>query len=145
MNWGTKIAILYLSFVTLIVVLVVRCFGHKSELEYKDYYAREIRFQQQLDASSNADKLPVPIDISATERSVTLSLPVSLITQGIHGTITFSRPSDASLDREFVLHPGANGVQVLNTSELRHGIYKVMIAFNAGGTEYFKQEVVNLK
>ena len=46
MSWGIKITILYLGFVALILTLVFTCFGHKSELEYKDYYVRELKFQE---------------------------------------------------------------------------------------------------
>jgi hypothetical protein len=57
MSWGIKITLLYLAFVALILTLVFTCFGHKTELEYKDYYARELRFQDQIDAATNAANL----------------------------------------------------------------------------------------
>ena len=50
MSWGIRITIMYLGFVGLILTLVFTCFGHKVELESKDYYARELRFQDQINA-----------------------------------------------------------------------------------------------
>ncbi len=53
MNFGSKITVLYLSFVGLILTLVFMCFGQKVELVSKDYYAQELKFQDKIDAINN--------------------------------------------------------------------------------------------
>ena len=51
-NFGVKVVIFYLAFVTLILTLVFKCINNKSELVTKDYYAKELAFQNRLDASA---------------------------------------------------------------------------------------------
>ena len=62
MNWGIRIAILYLGFMALILTLVFTCMNNGSELESRDYYARELKYQAQIDATSNANALEHPLD-----------------------------------------------------------------------------------
>ena len=58
MSWGTRIAIVYISFVVMIVTLIILCTGENIDLEYKDYYARELKYQDKLEAITNERSLP---------------------------------------------------------------------------------------
>ena len=145
LNWGKKILILYLGFVGIIVTLVVICFQNKTELEYTDYYSRELKFQNQIDANNNALSLKEPIEYKINEGSVTIIIPKELNTEGLKGTIHFLRPSDASMDKTFLLDPNDGGIQVIAKQELSAGVYKMRIAFNSNSTEYYKEAVIRLK
>src|SRR5690349_21386396 len=99
MSWAIKITTLYLGFVAIILTLVFTCFRHKTELEFKDYYARELKFQDQIDARANADQLQVAIGYVVRDRSVEIILPKEILAPGMTGTVEFMRPSDASKDK----------------------------------------------
>jgi hypothetical protein len=142
MSWSTKILVLYLGFVALILTLVFTCFGHKTELEYKDYYAREINFQQQLNAQQNAADLPVPITYTLQRGNITLSFPPELLT-GISGAIKLLRPSDASKDVNVTVHPDEAGHQVI--TGLQKGVYKMRVRVEQNGNRYFKEAVLNIR
>ena len=144
MNWGTRITILYLGFVALILTLVFTCFGQKSELESKDYFAKEIQFQKQIDATENANALATPIEHMVEGKKVTIKIPTELLAQNIHGTIEFVRPSDASLDKNISLMPDTKGEQIIN-GNFTKGVYKMKISFNAGNKAYFKENVVKFE
>src|SRR5262245_50808441 len=124
MSWSTKILTLYLGFVALILTLVFTCFGHKTELEYKDYYARELSFQEQLDAQANAGNLKEPIGYELDAGKVFLSFPEEILS-GLTGNIEFMRPSDASKDILIAARPDAAGNQVVDG--LSKGVYKMRI------------------
>lgn len=85
MNWGAKITVLYLAFVAMILVLMFTCFGHPTELEYKDYYAREIKYQDQIDASTNANNLTAPIEYELQKSTIQISVPNELLGAGSTG------------------------------------------------------------
>ncbi len=144
MSWGIKITTLYLGFVAIILTLVFICFGHKTELEYKDYYAKELKFQDQIEARTNADNLQIPIEYMLFEQSVKITLPKEILTQGAKGTIEFLRPSDASMDKTIALHTDENGVQTIEAGFIK-GIYKMHIALKSGNKNYFKEAVINFK
>jgi hypothetical protein len=145
MGWGTRIAILYLSFVALIVGLAFVCFGEKVDLEYPDYYAKELAFQGQLDATNNTNALAVNIKHVVKDKSVELSLPKELLSADFKGTAKFFRPSDSSLDRIIILKPSAEGKQVLTDAGLIKGVYKLQLSFFSNGKNYYKEDVINFR
>ena len=144
MSWGIKIAILYLGFVGLIVALAATCFGQNVELESKDYYAKELKFQDQINASTNANALNVPIDYVIRERSVQILLPKEVLSDKISGQIQFIRPSDASKDKTVTLAPDSDGIQMIDPGFIK-GLYKMQISFNSLGKNYYKEAVIQFK
>ncbi len=145
LNWGKKILILYLGFVGIIVTLVTICFQNKTELEYKDYYARELKFQDQIDANNNALALSAPIEYAVEQSSVLISIPKEINTKDLEGTIHFLRPSDASMDKTFVLDPDDSGSQLIKKGQLSSGVYKMRIACKSNSIEYFKEAIIKIK
>lgn len=143
MNWGTRIAILYLGFVALILTLAFTCFGQNVELESKDYYAKELKFQDQLDATANANQLAGAISYSVINRSVQMNLPKKILTTDFKGSVNFFRPSDSSKDKIIVLKNLET--QVLTDPGLIKGIYKMQVSFVSNGQPYYKEAIITLQ
>lgn len=143
MSWGKKILILYLGFVSLILTLVFTCFGHKTELEYSDYYARELRFQDQINARQNAADLDVPISHEVRGHVLTVSIPPSLLTHDLSGEIELLRPSDARSDITNKLSPAANGLQQVEVP--LKGAYRLRVRLQSAGTEYFHEGIIRIR
>lgn len=144
MGWGKKITVLYLSFVALIVTLVVLCFGQKVELETKDYYAQEIKFQDKIDAISNEKNLASTITHQLQGPQIILNADSSIVSKDFVGTINFYRPSDSSKDMNLKMN-FTNNQQIINTSTLIHGVYKMQLSWLSNGTKYFKEDVIFIK
>jgi hypothetical protein len=142
MNWGTKITILYLAFVALIMALVITCFGQKSELESKDYFAKELIFQKQIDATNNANLLAQPIEHLVKGKTVSIKIPVELLSSDFRGTVDFIRPSDATKDKSLALIPNKKGELIVNEPSFIKGVYKMKISLTSKGREYFEESVV---
>jgi hypothetical protein len=142
MSWSTKITILYLGFVGIILTLVIICFGHKTELESKDYYVKEIKFQEQIDAATNSDQLANPITYKVMDRAVRIVLPKEVMSLGMNGTIFFLRPSDSSKDKNIPLATDEDGIQMIDPGFVK-GVYKMQISFKSMGKDYFKEAVIN--
>lgn len=145
MGWGTRIAILYLSFVALIIGLAFVCFGEKVDLVSPDYYAKEIAFEGQLEATNNTNALAVSIEHTIKDKSVELTFPKELISADFKGSAKFFRPSDSSLDRIIELNPSAEGKQLLSDKGLIKGVYKLQLSFFSNGKNYYKEDVINFK
>lgn len=141
MNWGLRITLLYLGFVALILTLVITCYGNTPELESKDYYARELAFQKQIDAAENLNRLSQPLTYTLLDRAVQIVLPAELLASHPQGQISFVRPSDASKDKTVALQVDAQGVQTIDPGFLK-GIYKMQISFSAGEKQYYKEAVI---
>jgi len=144
MSWSKKILFLYLGFVGLILTLVFTCFGHKTELEYKDYYAKELHFQDQINAERNSNNLSVPIKYQVTGRSVEIIYPAELL-RGISGTIHLLRPSDSSKDMYLPVEPGKEGHQMVMGEKLERGHYKLRINVTSAGLNYYKEASIEFE
>lgn len=141
MNFGGRIAVLYLSFVALIVTLVVMSFKQKVDLVSEDYYAQEIKFQDKIDAINNEKALEGSIHHSMNGNEITLMADSSILSNDFEGTIHFFRPSDSSKDFQLKLN-FANKTQVINSKQLIHGAYKLQLSWTSNHKKYFKEEVI---
>lgn len=144
MNWGLRIAVLYVGFMALILTLVFTCFGQKTELESKDYYSKELNFQRQIDATNNTAHLSKPIEHRINGRTVEIGFPSELLAKDFNGTVNFIRPSDSSKDKLFKLVPNAEGKQILKDASFIKGVYKMQLSFISNGKSYFEEDIVYL-
>jgi hypothetical protein len=115
------------------------------ELESKDYYAKELAFQGQLDATNNANALDVSIEHKVKDMSVEISFPKEVQNTDFKGSAKLYRPSDSSLDRDFNLKPDAAGKCVLSSEAFVKGVYKLQVTFFSNGKNYYKEDVINFK
>ncbi len=143
MNFGGKIVILYLSFVTLIVTLVVMCFKQDVELVSTDYYDQEIKFQDKINASNNEKQLENSIQHIVYKNEIILRVDSALLTKDFTGTITFFRPSDSKMDKAYKME-FKNNEQKINSKALSHGIYKLQLSWESNKKQYFKEDVISI-
>ena len=141
MNFGGKIVILYLSFVTLILTLVFNCYSMDVDLVSSDYYAQEINFQQKINATNNEKDLKSSITHSLNNTSITLNIDSALMSKDFNGTINFFRPSDSKKDVQLKMN-FVNNEQVIDTKQLVHGAYKMQLSWTSNQKNYFKEEVI---
>ena len=144
MNFGHKIVILYLSFVSLIVTLVTLCYKQDVELVSSDYYAQEIQFQEKIDASNNAKNSIYNINHLVSNNEVILTVDSALLSKDFKGTITFFRPSDSKMDVSYEMNFN-NRQQIIETKSLIKGLYKLQLNWVSNQTPYFKEEVIFIK
>lgn len=144
MSWGIKITVLYLGFVAIILTLVFTCFRHKTELESKDYYAKELKFQDQIDASLNSNALTQPISYNIMDRSIQIVLPKEIVSEQLSGTIYFMRPSDSTKDKTIALNTDEEGIQMIDPGFVK-GVYKMQISLKSGDKNYFKEAIITFQ
>ncbi|MES2566871.1 MAG: FixH family protein [Bacteroidota bacterium] len=141
MNFGNKITILYLSFVSLIITLVTLCYKQDVELVSADYYAEEIQFQDKIDATSNAKKSESSIHHLVTENEIIFTVDSAMQSKDLKGTITLFRPSDSKMDMSYLME-FRNNQQIIESKTLTRGIYKLQLSWVSNKIPYFKEEVI---
>ena len=141
-SWGTKIAILYISFVLLIGVLVFKSMNQKVDLVSADYYDQELKFQDKINAQSNANALSQSIQHQVNRNSILLSFPEEMTKNNFSGEILFFRPSDSAKDFKVKLKADATNKQTITSSLFEHGMYKMQISWHSGEKDYFKEETI---
>jgi hypothetical protein len=143
--WPIVIIGYFSIFIPCMVGYVVYVTVHqKMELVRGDYYDDEIRYQKQLDRIDRTEKLEAPAVIAydAARRSITIELPSVQAPAGTTGNIRLYRPSDESLDQDIKLALGDDGVQRLDATALRTGLWKVRVYWTVGGKDFYVGKTV---
>lgn len=137
MSWGIRIAILYASFVGMIIFLVFRTAHENIDLVTEDYYQQELEFQNRIDQREASSRLGADPVVNITADSVEIIFPDSVARQGIAGRALFYRASDASRDVVLELQTGITGVQRVARSQFATGSYQLKLTWMSGGHPYY--------
>lgn len=143
--WPVAIIGFFAVFIVWIAGFIVFSTFHRVDLVSPDYYAQELRHQEQIDRRERAQALPdrVRITYDAARQNLTLTLPIEHALLQPVGVIHFYRPSAAGLDQKRPLDVGSDGRQVLDARQLDPGLWRVRVQWTVEGRDYFaEQEVV---
>jgi len=143
LNWGAKIAVLYIGFVILIVTLVTMSMKQDFQLVSKDYYEREIKYQDVIDAGRNQASLSSPVTFLADEEAVVITLPEEFSGKAVKGNVEFYAAANAKWDASFDLRLIGNTLAIPRM-DLHHTSYKVKISWEAEGRKYYQETMLNL-
>ena len=141
MNWGYKILLLFSGFVIMILFMVFLAYRQDVPLVAEDYYRMELKYQEEIDMLKNARSLndPVVIGISPEQNILVIRYPESQ-SGPIAGTIRLMRPSDPSLDTEFLVKTGENHLQEIHIGSLKKGFWKIKIFWMNGGDKFLEEK-----
>lgn len=141
-NWGTKIAVLYISFVAMIGFMVTLCLKQNVELVTEDYYERELAFQDKINEMNNANALPESVSHLILPEGVQIKLPTLFKNKKVNGEILFFRPADKSKDYSTPIQLNSAAEQVIDAKHLSKGMYKMKISWSANDISYFTEEII---
>lgn len=143
MSWSYKILFLYLSFVGLIMTMVVTAMRQKDIfLVEKEYYKEEINYQTKLDQMKAGAALSSPLHISNKGRAIHINYPQEAWPSS--GTVWLFRPANANEDIKVEAKANEAGQQVIDGLQLKSGLYRVKVSWQAGGRQLFSEETVVL-
>jgi hypothetical protein len=136
--WPIALTILIVgafAFATFIAVTMIR---QKVELVAPDYYAQDLQHEERMAREQRARALTNPLRVNwqAEPAAVVVTYPAP----GVTGTIKLYRPSDLTLDRNLTIQPDADTRQVIPADTLASGPWKVQVAWQLDGVEYYQTE-----
>lgn len=143
-NWGARIAILYMGFVALIVTLVYRSMHEDFDLVTKDYYGEEIRYQEVIDAGKNQATLSAPVHFAQNGKEVTLSFPQEFKGKEMKGTAQFYSAVNAQWDETFELNIHDAEVAV-SVADMQPATYTVKLKWEDNNTFYYQETTLKLQ
>ncbi|MBP2831482.1 FixH family protein [Aquimarina sp. U1-2] len=100
-NWGTSIVLVFIGFISFVMYFVVKMNMHdkyQHDLVTKEYYKKELNFQQEMNAEKNARALKHKVAIQKLPQGILVTFPEDKDYVTISGTIYMYRPSDQQLD-----------------------------------------------
>lgn len=140
MNWGYKIILVFVIFATGILTLVIKSMRTRVDMVTGDYYAEELKYQQNIDAQKNAHRLTGPVTVAQTGDSIEIIFPQECIGRELNGEITFYRPSDSRRDFTVPAQPDAQGKVLVSRARLDRGNYRIKVQWESEGIPYFLEK-----
>ena len=139
MNWGHKILIVYLVFVVGIVFMVFKSSNQKIDLVTTDYYAKELKYQERIDAVQRTKGLSSPVQFKVTNKQISIQFPGELRAEVIKGTVLIYCPADErkDLQKDFTTK---NGTVILDLPAQNTGSHELQINWGAGGKAYYFED-----
>jgi len=144
-NWGTGIVIVMAGFISFILYFVITMSTDKKyshDLVTEDYYAKEIVYQNEIDAETNTNNLVEKILSKKVDNGWQITFPKQLDISKVKGTMFLYRPSNQKLDFDFPLVLSSSNL-LISDKRLVGGRWNITINWMYEGTPYmYKEEIV---
>ena len=145
MSWGTRIVILIALFFVLMAVMVYISFNQRVDLVTKNYYEKELQFQNDIDKKQNTLALSQQVDIEQSLGKIAIHFPVQEVGTGIKGDIHLYRASDARIDKVFPVQVDSAGNAAVPLTNIRPGSWKVIVNWRAHGKDYISEKILMIE
>jgi hypothetical protein len=140
-SWPLGIAIIYITFVLLLVAFVIYSGFQQVDLVTEDYYDKELKYQQQINRINRAQSLSEPVNWTYNNKDnyLLLKFPAEIDPHKVKGDILFFRPSDAKQDKLSALNLSSENTQIIHTRNLASGFWKIKIFWKEDKIEYYNE------
>ena len=141
MNWGYKILIAYLVFVVGILFLVYKTSKETNELVTENYYAKELKYQQIIDASNQTSNLLSKPKINCNSNYIKISFPEEFTGKVITGNIELYYAADEQKDLllNFETKELTYKIPLTNNNK---GLHKINLSWNVAGVDYYYEQKI---
>ncbi|RUT79396.1 FixH family protein [Ancylomarina longa] len=143
LNWGTKLGFVASIYVIGILGFVGFSTTQNINLVSKNYYPKEVKYQDQIDKIKNSKELKVPVTVSQEAGKIQIQFPEGM-RSNIEGNIIFYRPADSNQDLQYKIALDENGIQTVDSKNMHQGRYTVKIDWVYKNIPYYKEEGIYL-
>lgn len=142
-NWGLKIAVLYIGFVIFIISMVSMALHQKVDLVSKNYYEQELQYQNKINMENRTNALSEQLFWEVKPHSLTFIFPQEFDKQKVKGAVYFFRPSDAAMDTtiSFSLN-GDTRLLDISTEQLKKGVYKMQVSWEVSNEKFYNEGIL---
>jgi hypothetical protein len=142
--WPLGILSAFVMFFGGMTAAVTIAVTHGDSLVSANYYERELRYQNQIDAAEHAERSGANIRVDATAGKMLVAVPPEQVKHNLRGRISFYRANAPELDREFDFAPGSDGRQSFDSANFAPGSWRVRVSWQSGGQDYYLEQKVTL-
>jgi len=141
-NWGTGILLSIIVFMAILIGIVYVFMNQDVDLVTKDYYSKELQYQDRINKINNTSELGKDVGILFSENVVRFSFPDSVFDKKASGTIYFYRPSGSKKDFAVPVSVLDNNTQLVNTAALEKGLWKVKVEWGMEGKDFYTEKSI---
>ena len=145
-NWGTGIVIAIIGFMSFIMYFVITMSTDNTysyDLVTDKYYQQELKYQDEIDATKNAQKLKENIKVVRVEEGLQLKFPSGFTPKEIKGKVFLYRPSNKQLDFEIPISL-SNTYLLVPEKRLLDGRWNIIVTWSYKNKDYLFKKELNL-
>lgn len=142
LNWGTFTFGLYFSFVAFMGFLIYKAVNQKFDLVTTDYYAKELQYQAQIDATNLAKGLSAALTCELKAGQFVINFPQEHHNQILKGKVHFYCPWAAENDKTLEFNQQVAESLPLNLPTMIKGKYNAIIDWEANGQKFHTEQTV---
>lgn len=142
---GHAIVAVMAVFILIMTQFMVRAYHNQETLVAEDYYARELRYQEQIDKLQNVVALGEDVRFELLPGRLELTFPAALRGKPITGELFLMRPNDARGDLRVPLRVDGEGRFTVDTEPLHKGAYSLHLEWEADGVAYLTEDRVHVQ
>lgn len=144
-NWGTGIVIALAVMMSGMLFLVYYATRQDYSLVEKNYYQKEIAYQEHIDKVKNANALNEKIALLQTGNRLRLTFPDLFHADTLKGTIHLYSPVSEKNDLIVPIQLDNQLSQLVSIGKLPKGRYKIKVDWTARKTPYYQELEIFLK
>jgi len=143
-NWGTGIAIFYISFVIAMLFFVFWTTGNNRDLVTDDYYAEELVYQDVIDSKARAEELVGKVEINSEKGRIEIRLPEGMTDKFIKGELFLYRQADKRMDTRLQFE-GQKIDYSFQSERIVIGKWTVKLSWTSDGKDYYYEDKIWIK
>jgi hypothetical protein len=142
-NWGHGLFIFITLFMANLLYLVSLCFNTEFDLVSKDYYEKEIAYQEQIERHKNTSALSADVKFALDKSAelLNIELPKEYESESVPLLLYLYKPDDAGLDRKFQL-TAEHAQASFQTADLKQGLWHIQLSWEKDGKGYFTESSI---
>jgi hypothetical protein len=142
-TWGHAAIVIPVIIAVVFTSVLIKAMSLKgrAELVVDNYYAKEIAYQENIDATDNAGQINLDLTLITTP-NLAIGLSADKALTGAEGTVKLFRPSNKALDFDIPLQLDANNQMALPLEKVITGAYQIQIWLTIDDTPYYIEENV---
>lgn len=144
LNWGTGIAIFYVSFVIAMLSFVFWVSGQKTDMVTEDYYAEEQVYQSTIDNRARAEDLSGDVSISSKKGQIDIILPEGMKGKSVTGKLFLYRQDDKNKDTRFKFD-GQRIDYSFQSERIVTGKWTLKLSWISEGKDYYYEDNLWIK
>ena len=123
--------------------MVFKSSTQKRDLVTPDYYAKELKYQEKIDAVKRTQTLSTTIKYEIVNKQMVLNFPEEFTGKSISGTVLLYCPSDNNKDVEQNFSTAA-GTFMLPLPAKNKGAHEIQVSWQVDGKSYYFESKVIL-
>jgi hypothetical protein len=139
-NWGTKLTIAIILFMSFIFTLVYLSTQNSIILVEKDYYPKGLVYQKRINSIKNAKAYHQKLEVRQARDRLTVKIPGS---SPDSGNITFYRPDQEKINDLVIAFERNKPISVsVSKNKLKKGIYVLKLSWWQKSKEHYIEEKI---